>query len=184
MARKLLIDYFAFYGQYTNFITTAVLLQNPNAGNQQIFEMAVNSPVKVNTCGSGLSLDYLLPKGFIASGNVMWNKESNNVAGMYTAFNTPEWKFNLSLANYTIAKRYGFNVTYRWQEATVWQDTFISGELPAFGSLDAQVSMKLPKIRSMIKIGGTNVTNHYYKNAMGNPMIGGLYYVSLGYNVF
>ena len=160
-----------------------MLVQNPGP-NQSIFEEAVNSSNSVNTYGSGLSLDYLLPSGFVAGGNVMWNKIDNSNAALVTFFNTPEWKFNLSLGNYTIAKRYGFNVTYRWQEHVKWEDTFISGNLPAFGTLDAQVSMKMPKIRSMLKIGATNLTNKYYYNAMGNPQIGGLYYISLGYNVF
>jgi hypothetical protein len=51
--------------------------------------------------------------------------------------------------------------------------------------LDAQISMKLPKMNnSMIKIGASNILNHYYTDAVGNPQVGGLYYVSLGYNVF
>ena len=183
IAKSLLIDFFTFYAQYTNFITTAVLVQNPGA-NQNIFEMAVNSSTKVNTYGSGLSLNYLLPSGFIAGGNVMFNKINNVQSGLVTFFNTPEWKFNLTLANYTIAKYYGFNVTYRWQEKAVCQNTFISGTLPAFGTVDAQISMKMPKIRSVIKIGASNVLNKYYQSALGNPQIGGLYYVSFGYNVF
>jgi outer membrane receptor protein involved in Fe transport len=181
---KLLIDLFGFYARYTNFITTVVLVQYPNTTQQQILEMAANSNTKVNTYGSGLSVDYLLPKGFIVNGNVLFNKISNVQAGLVTFFNTPEWKFNISLANYTIARKYGFNITYRWQEKTETENTFISGPLPEIGSWDAQVSMKLPKIRSMIKIGGTNIFNRYYVNELGGPSIGGLYYVSLGYNVF
>lgn len=182
--KQLLIDFFAFYAQYTNFITTAVLVQNPGQANQNVYEMAVNSSTKVNTYGSGLSLDYLLPHGFVASGNGMFNKISNVQSGLVTFFNTPEWKYNLSLGNYTIDKVYGFNITYRWQEKTQTQNTFISGPLPAFGTFDAQVSMKLPKIRSILKIGGTNVLNKYFVNELGGPSIGGLYYVSFGYNVF
>lgn len=182
--KQLLIDFFTFYAQYTNFITTAVLVQNPGQANQNVYEMAVNSSTKVNTYGSGLSLNYLLPHGFVASGNGMFNKISNVQSGLVTFFNTPEWKYNLSLGNYTIDKVYGFNVTYRWQEKTQTQNTFISGPLPAFGTFDAQVSMKLPKIRSILKIGGTNVLNKYFVNELGGPSIGGLYYVSFGYNVF
>jgi outer membrane receptor protein involved in Fe transport len=184
VAQKLLIDFYAFYARYTNFITTAVLVQNPSTAAQQIYEMAVNSDTKVNTYGSGLSLNYLLPKGFIATGNVLFNKLDNIQAGLVTFFNTPEWKFNISLANYTIGQRFGFNVTYRWQEKTETENTFISGPLPAFGTMDAQVSLKLPKIRSMLKIGGNNIFNKYYVNELGGPSIGGLYYVSIGYNVF
>jgi outer membrane receptor protein involved in Fe transport len=184
VSKQLLIDFFTFYARYTNFITTTVLVQNPSAATPNVFGMSTNSGTKVNTYGSGLSLDYLLSHGFIASGNVMFNKINNVQSGLVTFFNTPEWKFNLSFANYTIARYYGFNVTYRWQEQAQTQNTFISGTLPAFGTFDAQVSMKLPKIRSILKIGGSNVLNKYYSNELGGPAIGGLYYVSFGYNVF
>jgi hypothetical protein len=36
----------------------------------------------------------------------------------------------------------------------------------------------------MIKIGATNLLNKYYVDAIGNSQIGGLYYISFGYNVF
>ena len=36
----------------------------------------------------------------------------------------------------------------------------------------------------MIKLGGSNIFNHYYKNAFANPEVGGLYYVSFGYNLW
>ena len=52
-------------------------------------------------------------------------------------------------------------------------------------ALDAQISMKLPKLQnSMIKIGASNILNKYYMDAIGNSQIGGLYYMSFGYNVF
>jgi deoxyribodipyrimidine photolyase-like uncharacterized protein len=101
-----------------------------------------------------------------------------------TDFNTPKHKFNLTVANYSIAKVYGFNVTYRWQDAYLYQSSFITGETPAFGTLDAQISMKLPKLNhSLIKIGASNLLNYYHVDAVGDARIGGLYYISFGYNV-
>jgi hypothetical protein len=35
----------------------------------------------------------------------------------------------------------------------------------------------------MIKIGATNLLNSYYRTAIANPSIGGLYYISFAYNV-
>ena len=133
--------------------------------------------------GAGLGLDYELPMGFIASGNIAYNDISNKDITVLTQFNTPKIKFNLSFANYTIDKLYGFNLTYRWQESYVYESSFISGVTPAFGTLDGQISRKLPKAHCMIKIGATNLLNKYYVDAIGNARIGGLYYVSLGYNL-
>ena len=49
---------------------------------------------------------------------------------------------------------------------------FASGDLPAVNTVDAQISFKLPAIKSMIKIGGNNILNQYYYNRLGNPQIG------------
>lgn len=186
--QKLLVDVYGFFAQYTNFIGLTVLVKNPftqpiTAANT--YGIYTNSSSKVNTVGAGIGIDYLLPKGFIASGNVAYNDLSNTDNTIQTDFNTPKVKFNISVANYTIDKVYGFNVTYRWQENYEYQSSFISGNTPAFGTVDAQISRKLPRLfHSMIKIGATNLLNKYYIDAIGNPSIGALYYVSLGINVF
>jgi hypothetical protein len=118
-------------------------------------------------------------------GNLAYNDLSNADANVLTQFNTPKIKYNLSIGNYSIKKVFGFNITYRWQDSYVYQSTFVSGTTPSFGVLDAQISMKLPKMQnSMIKIGASNLLNKYYTDAIGNSQVGGLYYVSLGFNVY
>ncbi|MBD0279362.1 MAG: TonB-dependent receptor, partial [Flavisolibacter sp.] len=81
-------------------------------------------------------------------------------------------------------ERWGFGVQFRWQDAFFYESDFVQGTVPAFSTLDAQVSYKVLQNKSVVRIGATNLLNHYYKNAFGNPEIGGLYYVSLGYNLF
>jgi outer membrane receptor protein involved in Fe transport len=191
---KLFIDIYGFYAQYNNFIGLTVLVKNPqpngpftppviNAFNT--YGIYTNSTNKVNTVGAGLGLQYSLPKGFFLGGNIAYNDLSNADADVLTQFNTPKIKYNISFGNYTIKKVFGFNLTYRWQESYYYSSSFVSGNTAAFGVLDAQISMKLPKMNnSMIKIGASNILNHYYTDAVGNPQVGGLYYVSLGYNVF
>jgi outer membrane receptor protein involved in Fe transport len=190
IAEKLLLDVYGFYAQYTNFIGLTVLVKDPLApgfvqNSQNTFGLYTNSPSKVNTTGAGIGLDYSLPAGFIASGNYAYNNISSKNVGQQTDFNTPKSKFNLSLANYTIAKVYGFNLTYRWQQAYLYESSFITGNTPSFGTLDAQISMKLPKLdHSFIKLGASNILNKYYVDAIGDARIGGLYYISFGYNIF
>ncbi len=186
IAKKLLIDIYGFYAQYSNFIGLTVLVKDPFTQGQtptNTFGVYTNSSNKVNTVGAGLGLDYSLPMGFIASGNIAYNDISNNDVSVLTQFNTPKIKFNLSLANHAIAKYYGFNFTYRWQESYIYESSFVSGTTPAFGTLDGQISRKIPKIHCLIKVGATNLLNKYYLDAIGNARIGGLYYVSVGYNL-
>ena len=188
IANKLFIDVYGFYAQYTDFIGLTVLVKNPLTEGQNAtntFGIYTNSSNKVNTVGAGIGLQYTLPKGFFVGGNLAYNDLSNNDANVLTQFNTPKIKYNISVGNYSIKKVFGFNLTYRWQDSYLYESSFISGTTPSFGALDAQISMKLPKLQnSMIKIGATNLLNKYYSDAIGNSQIGGLYYVSIGYNVF
>ncbi len=186
IAKKLLIDVYGFYAQYTDFIGLTVLVKDPFTRGQtptNTFGIYTNSSNKVNTVGAGLGLDYSLPLGFIASGNMAYNDISNKDVSVLTQFNTPKIKFNLSIANYTLAKYYGFNFSYRWQESYIYESSFVSGTTPAFGTLDGQISRKLPKIHCLIKIGATDLLNKYHVDAIGDSRIGGLYYISLGYNL-
>ena len=91
----------------------------------------------------------------------------------------------LSLANTGFGPNnlLGFNLAWRWQKGFFYENDFTQGDLPAYNTVDGAFSVKAPKIKSLIKIGATNLLNQYYQTAVGNPSIGGLYYVSFAYNV-
>ena len=69
-------------------------------------------------------------------------------------------------------------------DSFIYEGTFAVGEVPSYSTMDAMISYKLPAVKSLIKVGGTNIFNKYYTNGFGNVQIGGLYYVSFGWNVF
>jgi hypothetical protein len=75
-------------------------------------------------------------------------------------------------------------VQYRWQDSYFTESDFKQGPVSAFGTIDAQVNFKLLDAHSMIKIGATNLLDHYYICQYGNPAVGGIYYVSYAYNIF
>jgi hypothetical protein len=105
-------------------------------------------------------------------------------SGFQSYFNTPKYRINAGVSNSGIGKtRIGFNILWRWQDAFIWDGELANGPVKAFSTIDAQVNYQLPKIKSVIKLGGTNILNHYYKNAYGNPEIGGLYYLSFAFNI-
>jgi outer membrane receptor protein involved in Fe transport len=187
IGKNLLLDVYGFYARYTNFIGLTVLVKDPLTLGQtaaNTFGIYTNSPTKVNTGGAGIGVDYSLPMGWLLSGNYAYSTISSKDVNQQTDFNTPKSKVNLTVANYSIAKIYGFNLTYRWQEGYLYQSSFITGYTPAFGTLDAQISMKLPKLNhSLIKIGASNLLNYYHVDAIGDARMGGLYYISFGYNV-
>ena len=200
---KLLIDIYGYYGQYQDFLSRTLLVQpkatytlasmvsaiasNINVSNvANIYSIPVNAPSKVKTYGFGLSLDYRLPAGFIINSNVSSDNLKDVPAGFNAYFNSPKYRANLGFGNsgFGNKKRFGFNVSYRWQDAFYYEAEFANDHLPAIHTVDAQFSIKLPSTKSVIKLGANNLLNQYYVNAAANSIVGGLYYVSFGYNVF
>ncbi|MEO1254307.1 MAG: hypothetical protein AAFY41_05410 [Bacteroidota bacterium] len=99
-----------------------------------------------------------------------------------TEFNTPEHKFNINFGNRKVTDKIGFNVTYRWQEAFRWESSFAIGDVPSFATLDAQVSYKLEELKSIVRLGGSNIAGDTYIQSLGGPNIGSIYYVSITFD--
>ena len=93
----------------------------------------------------------------------------------------PDKTFSLSKA--TIYKNLGASVSYKWQNSYYWQSFLINGTVPAFSTVDAQVSYTLQKQPVQIKTGANNLFNHYYYSILGGPQIGGFYYVTVSYGI-
>jgi outer membrane receptor protein involved in Fe transport len=144
-----------------------------------------NAPGTVTAQGAVLGLTYNLPKGYTLSGNYNWNTLGDVPEGFIAEFNTPEHKMNFSFGNRKLTQNLGFNVTWRWQAAFDWQSSFTNYTLypvPAYNTMDAQVSYKVPNIKSTIKLGGSNILNSKYIQSGGGPNISGLYYISITYD--
>jgi outer membrane receptor protein involved in Fe transport len=182
IGEKLMVDMYAYAGHYEDFLGRNALYQ-PATG--QVYSTVVNSSNKVRTHGFGLGLDYQLPNNFSAFFNAYSDVITDVPSGFQSFFNTPKYRLNIGFANSGIgkSKHFGFNAMLHWQDAFMWDGELANGPVNAFTSVDAQVSYRIPKIKSMIKLGGSNVFNHYYKNAFANPETGGMYYVSFGYNL-
>lgn len=192
---KLLIDVFGYFGQYKDFLgrvntiqtTTGIAADTSNPNKRRNISVVVNSSDKVKTYGFGLGIDYRLPYNFIVSANMSSDVLTDVPPNFVAYFNAPKYKTNLSLGNtgFGPGKKLGFSIAYRWQDGFFYQGDFANGNLPAVHNLDAQISLKIPKAnKSVIKLGATNLLNEYYYNAIGNSQIGGLYYVSFGYNIY
>jgi outer membrane receptor protein involved in Fe transport len=209
---KLLVDTYAYFNRYENFIGGQVLVQDktPNPANpasalglnllssntRNVFSLPINTSEIINTWGWALGLDYKLPKNYTIGGNVSFNTLSNLAelaeSGFQPSFNTPEYRYVLNFANREVVKNLGFAVAYRWQGEFVWQSTFVGQSvssqqlsvMPAFGTFDAQVSYKLKSLKSILKVGGSNLFNDGYRQAWGNPTVGTMYFVSLTFDEF
>lgn len=157
-----------------------------NTGARYGFD--INTDETVNTQGMAIGLEYSLPGGYQLGGNASYNEllDAKELAakGFSAQFNTPEWRFNIKFANRKLTDKLGFSVNYRWQDAFLWQSSFGEAVIPSFGTLDAQVSYKLPSLKSVVKIGGSNLGNERYTTSFGNPRLGGIYYISVTFDEF
>jgi outer membrane receptor protein involved in Fe transport len=182
IAEKLLVDAYGYFGQYTDFLGRNTLIQ-PATG--KVFSTVVNSTTKVKTHGFGLGLDYQMSGNYSVFFNAYSDVLTDVPTGFQSYFNTPKYRFNAGIANSGLGKSQaiGFNVMMHWQDEFTWDGELANGPVDAYTTVDAQVSYTVKKINTMIKLGGTNLFNQYYKSGYGNPSIGGLYYVSLGFHL-
>jgi len=195
LTKKLLADAYVYYSQYKDFIGRTAVGRgksgDPTKAPVDIaspfttdnYSFVVNTTNNVNAIGWAVSFSYTLAKGFELNANVSSDQLNDVPADVVTFFNTPKYRYNIGLANTDLGQGVGFNLQWRWQDKVFWEGTFGTGEIPSFGTLDAQISYKLPSIKSMLKLGASNLLNDYYRSAFGNPGVGGLYYLSFGYNV-
>lgn len=182
IAKKLLIDVYGYYGKYKDFITRRDVIQMSTSKG---YSIVANSPEKVTTYGWGTGVEYLLPRNFVVNASLSSDKIKDVPEGFRAFFNTPELRSMLSLGNTGFGpdKKLGFTIAWRWQKGFFYENDFTQGDLPAYHVVDASVSLKAPKMKSLFKVGATNIGNQYYRTAIGNPSIGGLYYASFAYNV-
>jgi hypothetical protein len=190
IAKKLYIDVYAYYSRYKNFFASAAVVKaaTPSAALNPLTSAAYsytqNSLDIVKAQGWGIGVEYLLNRGYILGGNLFSDKLRDLEPGLISFFNAPKYRANLSLRNDNVYKGIGFNIIAKWQDENRYEGTFVAGTLPAFTWVDAQVSYRLPKSKSTFRIGGTNILNDYFRTGYGSPSVGGLYYVSYGYNIF
>jgi hypothetical protein len=140
-----------------------------------------NAKNKYTTYGSSLGLTYNFYKTYTISGNINYNKIKGITSPdlFITGFNTPDWTTNLSFGNRAIARNVGFNIVWKWQNSFLWESPLVTGDIAAINNIDAQVTLRVPKIKSTIKLGGTDILNNRHIQYAGGPTIGALYYVAI-----
>jgi outer membrane receptor protein involved in Fe transport len=193
-ANNFLVDLSGYYTTYTDFIgggdfalKTATTHHGIAVPAGTIYSAYVNFPEDVSSYGAGLGVTYNLPKYYTLNGSysfATFDGDDEEDDGSRAGFNTPENKFTVGIGNRRVTKNFGFNINFRWQEEFLWQSDFGSWNVPEFGVLDAQISYKVPSIKTLFKLGGTNLAGKDYRTNLGGPFIGQQYYLSLTFDEF
>ncbi len=189
--KKLYVDMYAYYSRYKDFLARQGLGQSKTGNPMEVYSPFTttnisyiqNSDQDVKAYGWGIGIEYKLIKEYMLYGNVFSDHLKDVPDGLVTFFNAPKYRFNVGLRNDNIYKGIGFNVVVKWQDNNYYEGTFVSGTLPYFTWVDAQVSYRPVGTKSTFRIGGTNLGNNYYRTGYGSPAVGGLYYISYGFNL-
>ena len=148
---------------------------------QERYRVYTNATNNYRNFGSSLGITYSFAKKYTLRGNLSYNKMKTNQTNdvFVTGFNTPLWATNISFGNREIVKNLGFNIAWKWQDAFLWESPLVTGAIDSYSTFDAQVTYKLPKAKSNIKVGAANILNRRYLQYAGGPTIGGLYYAAI-----
>ncbi|MBC7937115.1 MAG: TonB-dependent receptor [Rhizobacter sp.] len=161
----------------------ATTAANGNAASkgQERYRVYTNANNKYTTYGSSVGLTYNFYKTFTVSGNFNFNKiKGNDSPDLFiTGFNTPRFTSNVSFGNRAVTRNIGFNVVWKWQDNFLWESPLVSGNVATINNIDAQITCRVPKVKSTIKVGGTNIFNNRRYQYAGGPTIGALYYAAI-----
>jgi hypothetical protein len=205
---KLIIDFDAYSNQYDGFLgqvqvfvpknervgtdeaVLAMLDRNRDATTatsntaasqgQDRYRVYTNSKNTYRNYGAAMGFLYNFYRRYSFSGNINYNniKELDAKDIFVTGFNTPLWSTNIAFSNREILKNIGFAIAWKWQDSYVWESPLVNGNIPAFQTIDAQVSFHLPSVKSQLKIGGANILNKRHIEYAGGPTIGAIYYIA------
>jgi len=199
---KVFFDAVFYHSLYKNFIGLVKIVKprtspavdlytastqiNSSTQREQLF-IYTNSHKAIGIQGFAMGVKYITPIGALLSGNFTWTNLTQQIDDpLVPGFNTPNYKFNVSIANRKLDKlennpgfkNIGFNVVWRWQSKTYWNSAFGEGWIDPASTWDLQVSYRFHQPESILKVGITNFFNLIHTTSFGGPQVGSFYYVS------
>ena len=197
IGKRVLVDVLGYFSTWKNFIGYANVANTPGTNDPEAFKdhstyvqynIAFNGGQTVNTYGYAASVSIDLSRNFLAKVNYFSDYLKNKNNSQINNFNTPHYHFNMEFGNSGFGKKqqWSFNTTFRYKPGYYYvvSGGLAAGRVASSAVIDAQISYKLIKVHSGIRVGGTNITNKYYSTGIANPAIGAVYYVTYAYNIF
>ena len=201
LSKTFTVDAAVYRNDFQDFINTQVVLSplygEVGDGSLSIVAMAnqdfetwssyTNSPAEVSSWGMSIGVATKIFGNFDLSGSYTKTElefEQSLYPDFRTNWNTPEHKIKAQFGNTELFKNFGFNVAWRYWSEYLWQASFGDGMVPETHVIDAQFNLTVPKWKSTIKVGATNLGGEEYFTAFGSGFIGTQYYISWTANNF
>ena len=201
LTKTFTIDAAVYRNDFQDFINTQIVLSplygEVGDGGLSILAMAnqdfetwssyTNSPAEISSWGLSVGASTKIFGGFDLSANYTKTKlefDQASYPDFRTNWNTPEHKIKAQFGNTSLFRNFGFNVAWRYWSEYLWQASFGDGMVPETHIIDAQINLTVPKWKSTIKVGATNLGGEEYFTAFGSGFIGTQYYISWTANNF
>ncbi|WP_309641242.1 TonB-dependent receptor domain-containing protein [Flavobacterium sp.] len=176
-----------YYGTaVTNPDTTTNTSANALANrDSRVYQIYTNTDVEITSLGFGVGVSKKIIKNFELSANYNYAEfsfDKEKDPSFEASFNTPKHRVKASISNDNLFKNFGFNISGRWNQEYLWESTFADGMIDAATVLDAQINYNIPSLKSILKVGATNIGSKEYYQVLGAGAIGQQYFVSLTIN--
>lgn len=154
-------------------------------GDRRVYQIYTNSKTEVTSLGFGIGLSKKVYKDFEVGVNynhAQFDFDQAQDPSFIPGFNTPKHRVKGSFGNAKLFKNFGFNMNIRWNTEYLWQASFADGMVPENTVFDAQINYAIPSLKSVFKLGATNLFGKDYIQVIGAGAIGQQWFASLTIN--
>lgn len=182
---RIITPYYGIVG--TDLTNPAVLLglQAIANGDRRVYQVYTNTSETVNSLGFGIGLGKKVYKDFEIGVNYNYAEFEFDQAkdpAFIAGFNTPKHRVKATFGNTALFKNFGFNTNVRYNSEYLWQSSFADGIVDENVVFDAQINYSIPAIKSVLKVGATNLFGDDYIQVIGAGLIGRQIFASLTIN--
>lgn len=149
------------------------------------FQLYTNTDVEIKSLGFGVGLSRKIYKDFELSANYNYAEfdfDQEKDPSFEAGFNTPKHRVKASIGNEKLFKNFGFNISGRWNTGYLYQSSFADGMISEATVFDAQINYSIPFLKSVLKVGASNLGGKEYRQILGAGAIGSQYFASLTIN--
>lgn len=153
-------------------------LQN---GNYRAYQLYTNTNIEIKSLGFGIGLSKKVYRNFEVGVNYNYaefNFDQEKDPSFEAGFNTPKHRVKASFGNEKLFDNFGFNISGRWNSEYLWQSTMVDGMIASATVIDAQVNYNMPKLKSTLKLGASNIGGKEYTQVLGAGLIGQQFFAS------
>lgn len=146
------------------------------------YQLYTNTDLEVKSYGFGVGLTKKVYKNFEISGNYNYSNfefDQDKDPNFEASFNTPKHRVKGTLSNDKLIGNLGLSVSARWNSEYMWESSFADGLIEEATVIDVQANYTIKSLKSILKVGATNIGGKEYGQVIGAGLIGQQYFASL-----